>query len=161
METKKSILKIRVAIAVLFAVTFMLSLSCGGGENKKSSGAEKIAQEIVKDAVKKSGIKETKTKEWPNNEYTKQLTKPDIGIKVAGIAELGGNKLFSVTFDDGTTKEQIKACVEKVKSDGFTKESSESGGDTFYMFSAKNNAGYNVLISWTSTAAGLMVSKSE
>jgi hypothetical protein len=26
--------------------------------------------------------------------------------------------MFSVTFADGTKKEQIKACVEKVKSDG-------------------------------------------
>jgi hypothetical protein len=146
------------AIAACLAAVMMIAVSCGGGSSKQS--AEKEAQEIVKDAVEKAGIKETVTKNWPDNEYTKQLSKPKIDIKVAGIAEMGGNKLFSVTFADGTKKEQIKACVEKVKSDGFTEDASESdGGDTYYMYSAKNGAGYDIIVSWAPSASGLMVSK--
>ena len=147
-----------IALAIgMFALT-----SCGGGNSKKQGGTdlEKAAEEIVKDVVKKAEVKETVTANWPDNEYTKQLSKPEIVIKIAGIAEMGGKKMFSLTFADGTKKEQIKACVEKVKADGFTKNASESdGGDTYYMFSASNNAGYDVLVSWAPTAAGLMVSK--
>jgi hypothetical protein len=69
--------------------------------------------------------------------------------------------MFSVTFADGTTKEQIKACVEKVKSDGFTQGASESDGSTYYSYSAKNGAGYGISVIWTDnpSSGGLMVSK--
>jgi hypothetical protein len=137
----------------------LVTASCGGGSSKQT-GAEKEAQKIVEDVVKKAGIKETVTENWPDNEYTKQLSKPGIDIKVAGIAEWGGSKVFSVTFADGTTKEQIKACIEKVKSDGFNKDASESdSGDAYYMYSAANSAGYGVVVSWAPRASGLMVSK--
>jgi hypothetical protein len=76
-------------VFLLATVTVMFAVSCGEG-NKKSD-AEKEAQEIVQDAVEKAGIKETDTKNWQDNEYTKQLSKPKIDIKVAGVAEMGGN----------------------------------------------------------------------
>jgi hypothetical protein len=146
-------------ILALLAATVMFTVSCGGNAGKKKS-AEEVAQEIVEEAVEKAGIKAKATKNWPDNEYTKQLAKPGIDIKVAGVAEMGGAKMFSVTFVDGTTKEQIKECVEKVKSDGFTNNASESdGGDAYYMYNASNDAGYDVLVSWAPSAAGLMVSK--
>jgi hypothetical protein len=137
----------------------LVVVSCGGGNSNKTD-AEKEAQKIEKEAVKKAGIKETVTANWPDNEYTKQLSKPEIDIKVAGIGEWGGSKVFSVTFADGTTKEQIKACIEKVKSDGFNKDASESdSGDAYYMYSAANSTGYGVVVSWAPSASGLMVSK--
>jgi hypothetical protein len=98
---------------------------------------------------------------WADNEYTKQLSKPEIGIKAAGMVKAGSSEMFSLTFADGTTKEQIKACVEKVKSDGFTQGASESDDDTIYSYSAKNSAGYSVSVIWTDSpsSGGLMVSK--
>jgi hypothetical protein len=146
-------------VLALMAATVMFATSCGGNAGKKKS-AEEVAQGIVDEVVEKAGIKAKKTKDWPDNEYTKQLSKPEIDIKIAGTAEMGGTKMFSVTFVDGTTKEQIKECVERVKSDGFTNNASESdGGDAYYMYNATNDAGYDVMVSWAPSAAGLMVSK--
>ena len=149
-----------IAIAICLAATMMAA--CGGGSKK--TNAEKEVQEIVKDAedaVEKAGIKATATTPWPDNEYTKQLSKPEIGIKAAGMVKTGSSEMFSLTFADGTTKEQIKACVEKVKSDGFTQGASESNDDTIYSYSAKNSAGYSVSVIWTDSpsSGGLMVSK--
>jgi biotin synthase-like enzyme len=151
-----------VAIAICLATTAMFAVSCGGGSKK--SDAEKEAQKIVKDAedvIEKAGIKATATAPWPDNEYTKQLSKPEIGIKAAGTVKTGSSEMFSVTFADGTTKEQIKACVEKVKSDGFTQGASESDDSTYYLYSAKNSAGYSISVMWTDSpsSGGLMVSK--
>jgi hypothetical protein len=155
--TKVIFLRNVAAIVACLAVTMMTS--CGGGSKK--SGAEKEAQKIVKDAVEKAGIKATATAPWPDNEYTKQLSKPEIGIKAAGMVKTGSSEMFSVTFADGTTKEQIKTCVEKVKSDGFTQGASESDDSTYYSYSAKNSVGYGISVIWTDnpSSGGLMVSK--
>lgn len=143
------------ALMCIAAVTMMTA--CGSGENKKESDADKAGKEIMEELG--IDIKETVTENWPSNEYTKQVPEPDIDIKVSGTAKLGDNEVFSTTFADGTTKEQIKGYVEKLKSAGFTIEASESGADEYYMFNAKNNTGYDVLVSWASSAAGMMIGK--
>ncbi|GHV47655.1 hypothetical protein FACS1894181_01560 [Bacteroidia bacterium] len=51
--------------------------------------------EIEFNKVKKADIKGHVTENWPDNEYTKQLSKPGIAIKVAGIAKMGGSQMFS------------------------------------------------------------------
>jgi hypothetical protein len=132
-------IKMRNTVKTVAVLAAVMMIACGGGSESRS-GVDKEAQAIVNDVVN-----------WPDNEYTKQLSRPAIDIKVAGIAEMGGSKMFSLTFADGTTKAQIIACVEKVKADGFTREASESGsgGGEYFMYSATNSAGYGVLVSWT------------
>jgi hypothetical protein len=158
--TKANILRNTVKTVAVLAAIAMIT-ACSGGGSKKS-GVEKDAQEIVKDAenaIEKAGIKATATASWPDNEYTKQLSKPEIGIKAAGMVKTGSSEMFSLTFADGTTKEQIKACVEKVKSDGFTQGASEGDNSAYYSYNAKNSAGYSISVMWTASSSGLMVSK--
>jgi hypothetical protein len=140
-------------------VAVMMTACNGGGSSKKTGNAEQAAQEIVNETVKKAGIEATATGNWPANEFTKQVSKPDIAIKAAGIVKTKNSEMFSLTFADGTTKEQINSYVEKVKSEGFTKNISESDDSTSYTFSARNEAEYSVVVMWMPSTAGLMISK--
>jgi hypothetical protein len=140
-------------IAACLATIMMVS--CGG---RSTSGADKQAQAIVND----DGIRDTVVETWPDNEYTKQLTKPDIDIKVSGIADMGRLQMFSLTFADSTTKAQVIACTEKIKADGFTNKATETdSGNRYFMYRATNSDGYTVFISWTEQASGLAVSKEK
>ncbi len=96
--------------------------------------------------------------DWPENEFTKLLPKPDFAL-TAAVAEADR---FSVSFTN-TTIEQIRAYVEQVKSKGFTVDSSTQDenvmGIEIYVFTAKNAAGYEVSISSMSGVTGLVISK--
>lgn len=149
----------KVCIALMCMASLVITTACGGGNSKGEKEAEKIEKK-AKDAVEKAGIKATATDPWPDNEFTKQVSKPDIKIRTAGTLTAGKGEYLSVEFSKGTTKEQIKAYVEKLKSDGFTQQASTNDNDTKYEFSAKNGKGYSVSVMWDdSIGAVLMISK--
>ncbi len=95
---------------------------------------------------------------WPDNEYTKLIPKPDFTITAAVVE---GNT-FTVMFSD-TTKEQITAYVEKVKNAGFTvdaeTEDQEMGGIAIYSYTASNSSGYQIEITLSGGMCGLTLEK--
>jgi hypothetical protein len=92
---------------------------------------------------------------WQNNEYTKSMPAPDMDVKASGESRLG----YSAAFKKATL-DQIKEYAAKVKSAGFNQGVSESGGSSYYTFSAKNADGYSVLISWAGDEnGGILISK--
>lgn len=149
----------KVCIALMCMASLVIMTACGGGNSKGEKEAKKIEKK-AKDAVEKAGMKATATDPWPDNEFTKQVSKPDIKIRTAGTLKAGKGEYFSVEFSKGTTKEQIKAYVEKLKSDGFTQHASTNDKDANYSFSARNGKGYDVAVFWYDPeGAGLMISK--
>lgn len=83
--------------------------------------------------------------DWPDNEYTRLLPKPDFG-KLAVLASAEG----LVVTVDGATDAQMKAYAEKVKAKGFTIDAQTTDesvmGLSVYTYIAKNAAGYTVTI---------------
>jgi hypothetical protein len=96
--------------------------------------------------------------DWPENEFTKLLPKPDFALTAAS-ADNGG---FTVAFT-GVTLEQIKDYVEQVKTKGFTVDpdvqNTEAAGMTIYSYTAKNATGYEVNIFIMNGTAGLEITK--
>lgn len=82
---------------------------------------------------------------WPDNEYTRLLPKPDFALLMASETE----NSFVVAFS-GPTLEQIISYVSGVKAKGFTvdmqEENQEIMGLVAYSFTAFNAAGYRVEI---------------
>ena len=95
---------------------------------------------------------------WPANEFTRLVPKPDISVYEASADASGFSADFSVA-----TIEQIKAYAEKVKKRGFTLGAEEIdqsiGGCIFYSFSASNANGYSVEIFFSNSASSLMIRK--
>ncbi len=83
---------------------------------------------------------------WPENEFTKLLPKPDMELLAASTNE----DAFTVGFKDATL-DQVKAYVEQVKAKGFTVDSETSdqkvGDMVIYSYTAKNADGYTVTVS--------------
>ena len=96
--------------------------------------------------------------EWPNNEFTNLLPKPDFTLLGASIDETS----FGVAFS-GATVEQVKAYVEEVKAAGFTVNANTEDqavmGMTIYVYAAENEAGYAVEVSYATGTAGINMSK--
>ena len=95
---------------------------------------------------------------WPDNEFTKQLPKPDFQLAGASLKE----DEFTVGFTS-VTVEQVKAYAEKVKASGFTVDAEEEDqnayGVTVYRYSASNASGYHVEISFAAGVCGLTVNQ--
>jgi hypothetical protein len=126
----------------------IFAVSCGGSGSKKPGGVSDIEKQAAKTVETKSV-----SSGWESNEYTKQLPKPDISVSAAGESSMG----YSANFSNATL-EQVKAYAAKVKTSGFSADAYESDGDT-YTFSAKNAAGWSVLITWSQGRAGVLISK--
>lgn len=96
--------------------------------------------------------------EWPDNEFTKLLPKPDFTLTGARTTETE----YTVVFLN-VTLEQIKAYVEKVKAKGFTEnekvEDTEVLGVVFYRYEAKNKSGYSVTVYSITETAGITIKK--
>jgi hypothetical protein len=95
---------------------------------------------------------------WPDNEFTKLLPKPDFALTAANTTADD----FTVAFT-GVTVEQLKAYVEQVKAKGFTvdaeTEDQEVMGMVIYSYNAKNANGYEVSVVSAQGTAGLTVTK--
>lgn len=81
--------------------------------------------------------------DWPDNEFTKLVPKPDFAITAATTEGEG----FTVVFAD-VTIDQIKAYTEEVKKAGFDvdpqAEDQAVAGMTIYSYTAKNADGYTI-----------------
>lgn len=95
---------------------------------------------------------------WPDNEYTKLVPKPNFELQGAYV----DGEMFSVLFVN-VTMEQIKAYVEQVKAAGFNlnEELTDENvmGMVIYSFAAENADGYSVEVFSASGTTGLRISK--
>ena len=96
--------------------------------------------------------------DWPENEFTKLLPKPNFTLTAA----LGSDSEFTVLFQDAAI-EQIRAYVEQAKSAGFTVDVDVTDeavmGMEIYTFEAKNSAGYKLSIYAAMGTSGLTIAK--
>lgn len=90
--------------------------------------------------------------EWPENEFTKLIPKPETG-------ELFGASTTDTEFSvvlTGATIDEMKAYAEKVKAAGFTIDpevvDEEAMGFAVYTYSASNSTGYYITVG---TAMGI------
>ena len=86
----------------------------------------------------KGGDADKKPAQWPDDEFTRQIPKPDFNLFLANTS---GNK-FTAVFK-GVTLEQIKAYTESVKAAGFTLAPELDEAAT-YKYKASNGNGYSI-----------------
>ena len=95
---------------------------------------------------------------WPDNEYTRLVPKPNLELQAA----YNDGESFGVTFVNATV-EQIKAYVAQVKAAGFNinevVEDEEFMGMVIYSFTAENAEGYTVEIAFADGISTLTISK--
>lgn len=95
---------------------------------------------------------------WPDNEFTKLIPKPEFSLAGASTEEYE----FTAAFQ-GVTVDQVKEYAEKVKAAGFTEDPEEQDqviyGITVYTYSAYNKDGYQVEVSFTNGTCGVTVYK--
>ena len=96
--------------------------------------------------------------DWPDNEFTKLIPKPDFELFAANTE----TDSFSVAFMSATI-EQIKDYAAKVKAAGFNineeVEDQEVMGMVIYSFTAENADGYTVEITSANGTSALTISK--
>lgn len=96
--------------------------------------------------------------DWPDNEFTKLLPRPDFTVSAA----VDSGESFTVTFS-GVAIEKIKAYVEQVKTAGFDinadTEDDSVMGMVIYNYSAQNKTGYEISVFSASGVAGLSITK--
>ena len=96
--------------------------------------------------------------DWPDNEFTKLVPKPDFELFAANTE----TDSFSVAFMSATI-EQIKDYAAKVKAAGFNineeVEDQEAMGMVIYSFTAENADGYTVEITSANGTSSLSISK--
>ena len=96
--------------------------------------------------------------DWPDNEFTKLIPKPDFELFAANTE----TDSFSVAFMSATI-EQIRAYAAKVKAAGFNineeVEDQEAMGMVIYSFTAENADGYTIEITSASGTSSITISK--
>ena len=96
--------------------------------------------------------------DWPDNEFTKLVPKPDFELFAANTE----TDSFSVAFTS-VTIEQIRAYAAKVKAAGFNineeVEDQEVMGMVIYSFTAENADGYTVEITSANGTSSITISK--
>lgn len=96
--------------------------------------------------------------DWPDNEFTKLVPKPN--FDVMGASSDDGS--FTVAFS-GVEIEQVKAYADKVKAKGFTVDATEESqnvyGVSIYTYTAYNSDGYCVEITFANGTSGITISK--
>lgn len=95
---------------------------------------------------------------WPKNEFTKQVPKPDFQPTAANTQE----KSFSVAFVDAKV-EDIRNYVEELKKDGFTLNAENKDVEVFgvvaYSYKASNEDGYRVEVTYAQNMCGLTITR--
>ena len=89
---------------------------------------------------------------WPDNEFTKLIPKPDFAVNI------NSNLSYKFSMDMMTaTPEQVKAYVEKLKESGFTDIIANQDEEDLFTFVAKNEAGYELLLSCKTDYKGIII----
>lgn len=95
---------------------------------------------------------------WPDNEFTKLVPKPDFTLTAANTDSNG----FTVAFS-GATMEQMRDYAEKVKAKGFTidpeSEEQEVMGMVIFTYAASNADGYRIEIVSAAGTSGITITK--
>lgn len=96
--------------------------------------------------------------EWPDNEFTRLVPKPDFELYAAS----GDDQMFTVAFSNATI-EGIRDYAEKLKSAGFTVDAettdSETMGITIYTYVASNGKGVTAELAFGLGSASLALKK--
>ncbi|MBP5662323.1 MAG: hypothetical protein J6X30_04110 [Clostridia bacterium] len=96
--------------------------------------------------------------DWPDNEFTRLVPKPDFKLAGASTSDDG----FSAAFQS-VNADQIKAYAEKVKANGFTVDAEEEDQNVYgvvvYTYSAYNADGYHVEVTFASGTGGITIGK--
>ena len=101
--------------------------------------------------------------EWPDDEYTRSIPRPDMSVAFASVNKKSNS--FTAMFDKGTNLSsnvtKMKAYVEKLKARGFTVDAYQSEKPEFkaYAFRAKNSAGDFVRVNCTNATCSLSLKK--
>lgn len=125
----------------------------GSGANDKEHDTSMVINKDVWRFDEKGGKKDFYGQfggEWPDDEHTRRLPKPDMPLAFAGVNEK--DHTFTAMFQlDAEDRQRdivkMKAYVEKLKARGFTvkpKESERLGAQGYYAYRAKNSVGYLV-----------------
>ncbi|MBS7263326.1 MAG: hypothetical protein KIG36_06940 [Eubacteriales bacterium] len=95
---------------------------------------------------------------WPDNEFTRLVPKPDFKLTGASTTE----DQFTAAFQS-VTVDQVRAYAEKVKAKGFTVDAEEEDqnvyGVVIYTYTAYNTAGYRAEISFAAGTCSITISK--
>ncbi len=95
---------------------------------------------------------------WPKNDFTKQVPKPDFQPTAANTQE----KSFSVAFVDAKV-EDIRNYVEDLKKAGFTVNATNKDVEVFgvvaYAYTASNGNGYKVEVTYAQDMCGMTITK--
>ena len=96
--------------------------------------------------------------DWPDNEFTKLVPKPDFELYAAS----GDDTFFTVAFTNATI-EGIRAYAEKLKAAGFTVDpevmDTEMMGMAVYNYIASNGKGVSVTLAFSNNASALSFEK--
>lgn len=95
---------------------------------------------------------------WPKNDFTKQVPKPDFQPTAANTQE----KSFSVAFVDAKV-EDIRNYVEELKNAGFTVNATNKDVEVFgvvaYAYTASNGNGYKVEVTYAQDMCGMTITR--
>lgn len=96
--------------------------------------------------------------DWPDNDFTKLLPKPDFEVSAANT----DSEMFSAMFS-GVTVEQIKEYAEMVKAAGFTvdpqTEDQDVMGMVMFTYTASNADGYTVNVYFAANTSSVTLEK--
>ncbi len=110
---------------------------------------------VVKDA---DGTEGQLGGNWPDNEFTKLLPKPEFELLGASTDE----NSFTVAFLN-VSAEQVREYAQQVKEKGFDIDAATEDetvmGITVFTYTAKNSEGYTVEISFAMSTSGITVTK--
>ncbi|MCL2039932.1 MAG: hypothetical protein FWG85_05840, partial [Bacteroidetes bacterium] len=122
----------------------LIFVACGGNKQQENTEA---TPEVVEE------VAESQEGDWPDNEYTKQVPKPDITIYSADDGPNG----FNVDFPGSTTIEEIKVYADKVKDAGFNQNIYVEDEDGRFNFNGFNAAGWRVIVSKAPGVGSFMI----
>lgn len=107
----------KVFLALMCMASLVIMTACGGGNNN----AKKEASDILDDAKEMVEKSEVVSSDWPENEFTKLIPKPE-NVKISGNKKVDNAYYIGHTIVvENWSKEDCKAYIEKLKAAGFTK----------------------------------------
>lgn len=144
-------------IIVLFVIVF-ISFSMWGCKKEVIEETSQETEEETSSEIQTQ--EETTVSQWPENEFTGIVPKPEFG-QLNGAVEIDGE--FFVTINASEIS-RVKEYVELVKTFGFTENieliDEEAMGIDVYSFSAENTNGYKILVEYAVKVCSVTITKS-
>ena len=141
------------ALPFLLTFALIITFAACSEENKSMSNDNTLPENSAPSFTPNSAaIEENRNMEnlnqfggtWPDNEFTRQVPRPEFEVYAVTTNATSCNITFS-----GTTIEQLKDYVEVVKDAGFTTtitRESEIRGVKHYLYTARNANGYEIVV---------------